>query len=70
MRPWYDGTMLVVALLAAVVTAATFTLQFHLPLCAFLKPWQRDHNVTQPARGRALPAIRFFRSDGITRGMT
>lgn len=37
MRPWYDGTMLVATVLAAVVTAATFTLQFHLLLRAFLK---------------------------------
>jgi hypothetical protein len=37
MRPWYDGTMLVATVLAALVTAATFTLQFHLLLRAFLK---------------------------------
>jgi hypothetical protein len=37
MRSWYDGTMLVATVLAAAVTAATFTLQFHLLLRAFLK---------------------------------
>jgi hypothetical protein len=29
---------------------------------------QRDHNVTRPARGRALLPIRFFRSGGTTKG--